>query len=334
MRPELAARIVGRSLLNLGLGKPLCVSFEMTHSCPADCRHCDKGKIKKERGLMTLADYRRHSRELGMVVCQLSGGEPLLRKDLEDVARAIKRPGGLPLLVCVTNGWLLTEERYLSLMDAGVDLFSISLDFPDERHDEFRRLDGLYARLAAIVPYLAGKHRRGNIALNSALTQANFAAIPGLVAQAERWGVKIAFSAYSVLRTGDRGLCIDDDEDLALLRRHIDFLAEHHRRADTVITTPWVLENTYRFFAGGGHLGGCRAGIRYIVVRPDGYMNACSMFPDHRYRSQAEAVRDFDVRDRCDECYVAIRAGTERPLRQMIADSVGTYRQLWGRPRA
>lgn len=44
---------------------------------------------------------------------------------------------------------------YLELRAAGVDQFSVSLDFPDERHDEFRLHPGLFKHLSEIVPRLA-----------------------------------------------------------------------------------------------------------------------------------------------------------------------------------
>jgi len=330
VRPAVAARVAARSLANLAAGRPICVSFEVTHSCPADCLHCDKGGMKPREEHLAPADYRRLAAELGPAVVQLSGGEPLTRRDLEEVARAVKRPGGAPLVICVTSGWLLDERRHDSLLAAGVDLFSISLDFPDDRHDGFRRIPGLYAKLDALVPRLAARGL-GNLALNTALTRANFAAIPALVANAERWGVKISFSAYSALRTGNRDYCIERPEDLALLARHFDFLRDEHRRTGTVLNTPWILENTLRFFERGGHLGGCRAGIRFLVVRPDGLLNACSMHPGQRFRTREEAVRGFETRDSCDECFVAIRAGTERPLGRLALDSLGTWRSFLAR---
>jgi len=330
MNTAVAARIAARSIRNLVAERPICLSFEVTHSCPADCLHCDKGGMKRDEQRMSPDDYRCVARELAPAVVQLSGGEPLTRKDLEDVARAVKNPGGPPLIICVSNGWLLDEERYLSLVASGVDLFSVSLDFPDERHDGFRRIPGLYARLDALLPRLV-KHGLGNIALNTALTRANFAEIPALVANAERWGVRISFSAYSALRTRDRDLCIASPEDLDLLAGHVDFLLRHRERSDTVITSPWMLHNTLRFFRQGGHLGGCRAGIRFLVVRPDGLINACSMFPDQQFRSREEAVRGFRTRDTCDECFVSIRAGTERPFARLVAESLVTWRRLLAR---
>ncbi|MBC7292630.1 MAG: radical SAM protein [Thermoleophilia bacterium] len=317
-----AVKIGVRSLWNRARGWPVCVSFEVTHSCVADCVHCDKGGIKAESALMRPADYRRYSEMLKPGVCQMSGGEPLLREDLEDIIRAVKRPSGLPMVVCVSNSWLLTEERYLSLNEAGVSLFSISLDFPDERHDDFRRIPGLFAKMNDLLPYLVRKYQQNNIVLNSALTHANFAEIPGLVAKAEEWGTQISFSAYSSLRTGDTSLCITAREDLALLRRHIDYLKEYRRRSTTVLNSDYILEQTYRFFAESGR-DGCQAGRRFLVVRPDGLINACSMFPAMQFRTREEAVKGFAAtRETCDQCYVSIRASTERPLVRLIGENV------------
>jgi MoaA/NifB/PqqE/SkfB family radical SAM enzyme len=323
MKASEAVKIAVRSLWNRTVGLPVCVSFEVTHSCVADCVHCDKGGLKQEATLMSPADYRRYSKEIKSGVCQMSGGEPLLRDDLEDIIQAVKRPSGLPVVVCVTNSWLLTEERYLSLNEAGVSLFSISLDFPDQRHDDFRRLPGLFAKMTELLPYLMKKYDRKNIVLNAALTHANFAEIPSLVAKAEEWGTQISFSAYSSLRTGDLSLCITAPEDLALLRRHIDWAKDHKRHSSSILNSNYILEQTYRFFADGG-MGGCQAARRFLVVRPDGLINACSMFPDLRYASRKEAVKGFKTtRESCDQCYVAIRAGTERSLWRLVEDNLG-----------
>ena len=318
-----AIKIGTRGLVNRTKGLPLCVSFEVTHSCVADCLHCDKGGVKQETSLMALDEYRRISEDLKPSVCQMSGGEPLMREDLEDIIRAIKRPSGLPMIVCVSNWWLMTEERYLSLMDAGASLFSISLDFPDERHDDFRQVPGLFAKMSEIIPHLVKKYGRENIVLNSALTHANFAEIPGLVAKAEEWGTQISFSAYSALRTGDRSLCIEKPEDLALLRRLVDYLKEHRRHSKSVMNSDYILDMTYRFFAEGG-MNHCQAGRRFLVVRPDGRINACSMFPELQYGSRDEAVEGFkSTREHCDQCYVSIRASTERSLGRLIKENVG-----------
>jgi len=334
MKYSETVKIGARSLWNRAKGWPVCVSFEVTHSCVADCVHCDKGGVKLETGLMSPADYRRYSAKLKPGLCQISGGEPLMRDDLEDIIRALKRPSGLPMVACVSNFWLMTEDRYLSLNKAGASLFSISLDFPDDRHDDFRRIPGLFAKMSRLVPHLVRTYGRENIVLNSALTRANFAEIPSLVAKAEEWGTQISFSAYSCMRTGDMSLCINSPDDLALLRRHMDYLKEHRRRSASLRNSDYVLDQTYRFFAEGG-TDGCQAGRRFLVVRPDGLINACSMFPDMQYGSRREAVEGFKTtRDRCDQCYVSIRAGTERSLGGLVRENLGLVSRTPGFAKA
>jgi MoaA/NifB/PqqE/SkfB family radical SAM enzyme len=322
MKNSEAVKIGVRSLWNRTIGMPVCVSFEVTHSCCADCHHCDKGGIKDDARHMTLDEYRRYSEELRPGVCQMSGGEPLLRNDLEQIIQAVKRPNGLPMVVLVSNWWLMSEERYLALNKAGASLFSVSLDFPDERHDDFREVPGLYAKMSEIIPLLVKKYGRKNIVLNSALTHANFDTIPGLVAKAEEWGTQISFSAYSALRTGDTSLCITTPEDLAVLRKHLDWAKAHKRNSKTILNSDYILDQTYRFFAQGG-MEGCQAGRRFLVVRPDGLINACSMFPDLQYKTREEMKQGFkSTRESCDACYVAIRAGTERSLCRVIRENV------------
>ena len=60
------------------------------------------------------------------------------------------------------------------------------------------------------------------------------------------------------------------------------------------------------------------------MIRPDGLINACSMFPELQYRSREEAVEGFKAtRESCRDCYVSIRASTERPLGRLIKENLG-----------
>ncbi len=121
---------------------------------------------------------------------QISGGEPLLRKDIVDVVKAIKQSKGVPYLIFVTNETLLNEDVCLQLHEAGVNQLSVSLDFPDERHDEFRRQPGLYKHLERTIPKLASFSHR-DIILNTAITKANLKDILPLAQKAMNWDVFI-----------------------------------------------------------------------------------------------------------------------------------------------
>lgn len=198
-------QILGRALRNYIIEKPLVVSFEVTYSCTCNCLHCVMGGRKEEKDLLEPAGYTALVSSLRPCVVQVSGGEPLLRPEVVDIVKAIKKHHkGLIHLILVTNGSLLNKENYAELKEAGVDRFSVSLDFPNEKHDEFRRHPGLYAHLHEIIPRLAAESGYDDIELNSTITRLNLPYLIDLTNKAEEWGVSISYSTYGLLRKEDK----------------------------------------------------------------------------------------------------------------------------------
>jgi len=312
--------MIGRGTWSFWTGRPLVVSFEVTYSCTADCRHCDKGGIKLEpEGLLKPADFGRLRAQLKPLAVQLSGGEPLLRHDLEDIVRAVKEPSGLPYTILVSNGRLLTVEKYLALRALGVNQFSISMDFPDQRHDGFRRSPGLYAHLAKLVPKLAA-HGYDDVALNAAITRENLPALREIYERAKQWGVNISYSAYTPLRTHSMDHYISSMEDLGQLRRTLDELLALKARNGRIANSPWTLSGIHDFFL-HGTIPGCQAGRRFLVVTPTGGLRACSMF-DQTYTSQKEILQKWVPANECGGCYVSIRSYLDASFWTLLKDNV------------
>ena len=71
---------------------------------------------------------------------------------------------------------------------------------------------------------------------------------------------------------------------------------------------------------------GCKAGLRFLVVTADGYLQPCSM-QFHRYQldEQAKMVDEFTSHNNCDECYVAIRSNLDKSFRQLLWENVRHY---------
>jgi MoaA/NifB/PqqE/SkfB family radical SAM enzyme len=303
--------------------RPIVVSFEVTDSCTCWCRHCDHGG---PAGLPRLKpdDISRWMQKLHPGVIQISGGEPLMRKDIVECVRAAQRGGGLPYTVFVSNFSLMTPEKYLALKEAGADQFSVSLDFPDERHDDFRRHPGLFRKLATVLPRLA-TYGFDDIVLNTAITRENYLHIGEIIDRADEWGVNVSFSAYSARRTGDRSLMPSTPEELAALRAQLDRVRAR-KEADpkgTIVTTCATLEDTYRYFAEAGKPN-CTAGLRFLVVNADGNLQPCSMHFGE-YSDQEHLVQEFTANNRCDECYVSIRSYLDKSFPQMVKEYVGDF---------
>jgi MoaA/NifB/PqqE/SkfB family radical SAM enzyme len=250
---------------------------------------------------------------------QISGGEPMLRKDLEEIVRAIKEPGGLPYMILVSNARLMTEHKYLRLRSLGVNQFSISLDFPDKRHDEFRRSPGLFAHLAKLLPKLA-RHGGDDIVMNTAITRDNMHVLRANYDRAKEWGVNISYSAYTPLRTGNREHYIETPEDLHTLKQNLNELLELKANGARITNSSWTLSGTYEYFR-KGVIPGCKAGERFLVISPDGTMRPCSMF-DLKYTSLEEIRTDFIKQNKCGECYVSIRAYLDAPYRTLLMDNI------------
>lgn len=310
-------RLFLRGNRNMLTSRPLVVSFEVTSSCNANCKHCDKGGILEYETRMTPEQIGGHYRKLKPVAVQLSGGEPLLRDDIVEIAREIKEPSGPPYLILVTNGSLLTEEKYLALCNAGVNQFSVSLDFPDDRHDEFRQIPGLFARLEKIIPELTALGHR-NIVMNTTISSRNVGLLTRMCELVNSWGACMSYSAYSAMRTGDPTYTVSSAEDLKTLRNQIDEVVRMKREGADIRNPDSILNDTYRFFNEGG-VAGCMAGYRFLLITPEGYYRPCAHKP-LKCSSQEELIAEFSETNKCKGCYVAIRSYCDKSYFTLVKE--------------
>jgi MoaA/NifB/PqqE/SkfB family radical SAM enzyme len=287
--------------------RPIVVSYEVTLSCNCNCLHCDLGGFIKHEKQITPEEYGDLTQRLKPLAAQISGGEPLLRKDIAAIVKAIKQ-AGVKYAILVTNGVLLNESNYLQLREAGVDQFSVSLDFPDERHDEFRQRPGLYKRLERTLPRLASFGYR-DIILNTAITQANVREILPLAKKAAEWGVDMSYSAYTARRTGNKDYCLNNGEDLEILRHAINELIILKKQGTHLVNPDLTLRDTLKFFE-QKYMPNCKAGIRFLVVMPDGSLVPCSL-QRTKYATREEMLEKFSRTNRCGDCFVAIRSYSE-----------------------
>ncbi len=120
--------------------KPALISWNLTRACNLRCPHCYmEGGQKAENELTTqeclgLID---EMKALGTEMLILTGGEPLLRKDIFEIARYASSRG--IWVVMGTNGVLLDQRVAEKMIECGVQGVAISIDSIDpEKHDRFR----------------------------------------------------------------------------------------------------------------------------------------------------------------------------------------------------
>ena len=330
----MAVRMLAKGVWNLVRRYPLSVSFEVTHSCTANCWHCNWGGAIKETR-RTPEEYAAICRDLKPVVVNVSGGEPMARGDLDDIVRALARPGRTPWLVVVSNGSQLSPERFLRLKRAGMHQLSMSIDFPDDRHSEFRRIPGLFAHMEEMVPRCVAIGEPEDISLNCCITGWNYRELPNIVRLAQRWGVAVNFSAYSTLRMDDPNGLVKNNGSPEELKQRIEEVIALKQAGFPVYTSERVLWKFYKFLV-EGRIGGCQAGYRFLVINPDGRLTPCAMvmayFDDYRTMQ-----REFSSCNTCTACYISTRANCEKTLGETLSDNVAQLRRMlpvFGQPKS
>lgn len=272
--------------------------------------------MEEERA--TAERYAQICREINPVVAQVSGGEPTLRRDLGRIISALRVPGKPPYIVLTTNGALLTKNKYRELRRAGVDEFSLSFDYPDERHDDFRGIPGLFSKIKSLMTGLRSEKNKG-ITLSGVVQRKNFRDLIKMADLAKEWEVKLNFSTYTWLRTQKKEFMIPEDE-IPELEAVIQRLKEHKRKHGVVIASDFVFKQMINFFKNQA-IDGCRAGERFFVVNPDGTLSPCGLIIKN-HRSQKEIIENFSRHNTCGMCYTSIRANTEKPVKYLILDSL------------
>jgi MoaA/NifB/PqqE/SkfB family radical SAM enzyme len=322
-------RIIGRGSSNWLADRPIVVSFEVTDACTCWCKHCDHGGPRDESRNLKPADYRRYMEALRPCVVQVSGGEPLMRDDVVEIVRSIKNGATVPYTILVSNWSLMTAEKYLALRAAGIDQFSVSLDFPDRRHDDFRVYPGLYSHLEDLIPRLA-KLGHDDIVLNSCITTENLGEIEAIADKAREWGVNLCYSAYSARRTGCRDYFPGSPAQLAELSARLDRVEQRRDATNWIVNSASTLAATRQYFANGG-TPGCKAGLRFLVVTADGALQPCSMqFQRYALEDRAKMIAGFTATNQCDECYVSIRSYLDKSFPKLLWENVSGFLSIKG----
>ena len=125
------------------------IQLQYNYKCNMVCQHCSIKRFqgKNENRRLTPADVKRladQADQLGLARFVITGGEPTIFPDLDEVVQAIG-PDRF-YINCDTNGWLL-EQKAQHLKDLGIDRIQLSIDsLNPEEHDDFRRLKGAHER--------------------------------------------------------------------------------------------------------------------------------------------------------------------------------------------
>ncbi|TDU25682.1 pyrroloquinoline quinone biosynthesis protein E [Panacagrimonas perspica] len=173
-----------------GVGMPMWLLAEVTYRCPLHCVFCyNPVDYAKQHQELTTEEWKRvlrESRELGAAQLGLSGGEPLLRDDLEEIVREARSLGYYTNLL--TSGIGMTEARIAALKGAGLDHIQLSFQDSTKQMNDFlssTRTFDLKMKVAALI-----KQYDYPMVLNCVLHRYNIDHVQQILEMAEAMGAE------------------------------------------------------------------------------------------------------------------------------------------------
>ena len=267
------------------------LAVNLTKRCNLACAHCYLDANTQKNGAANEVTGQEICAVLDEVaqldygtMIVLTGGEPLMRPDLEDI---IAHGAGLGLpMVVGTNGMMLTDQRTRSLKEAGVLGLGISVDSLDPGiHDRFRGMAGAWSKTMAGID--ACKRHGLTFQIHFSITKDNSDELADMISFAQASGAKV-LNVFFLVCTG-RGESVSNitprryeevlDELIDAQKCHPDLIirprcAPHFKRIAHQRNPESPLNRI-----SGQEGDGCIAGTHYCRITPTGGVTACPYIP-------------------------------------------------------
>lgn len=208
----------------LGQKRVRVVELAVNYACNGNCIFCSCSKLlnqEKEKKLFTPADYRKIGKELdelGTIGIVITGGEPLLRPDLEEIILGLNPRN--KIISVVTNALLATRKRIFSLKDAGLNAIEFSLESEKpEVNDQIRGYRGHYQKVMKAIGF--AKEAGLNVCLSPCLSHDNIREFINFIKLAQKLDTSILLSlAGNVGRWSEHDEFLLDEDDWQLMEEY------------------------------------------------------------------------------------------------------------------
>jgi PqqA peptide cyclase len=252
--------------------RPTTLLAELTHRCPLHCPYCSNPlDLIRAEGELATDDWKRvftQARGLGVLQLGLSGGEPMIRKDLEELAGHARRLGLYSTLV--TSGLGLTRARAERLREAGLEHVQISIQDADQGTAE--RIAGISSVKQKMAAAAIVKELGFAFSINVVLHRANLDRIGPIIDLAAELGA----DRIELANTQYYGWALENRDSLMPTRQqvtHAQATAEEAmRRYKGKMQILFVLPDYFEQYPKPCYGGW---GKLYIVVAPDGKVLPC-----------------------------------------------------------
>ena len=280
---------------------PHVVAWNLTRRCNLECAHCYIAAGPHESAAaeldtdacLAIVDQLLAVNPAPLLI--LSGGEPLLRRDLTEVAHYASANGAT--VVVGTNGTLLTDERIAALKAAGVRGVAVSVDsLRPAYHDNFRHGPGSLADTQRALARLS--RQRVDFIIQTTVTKGNRAELGALVAWAALQGA-VSFNCYFLVSTG-RGAALTDlaPADYEAVLADLTRWQREYRGRMLVRAkcAPHFMRHVHQSDPESPVLNyetRCPCGTQYCRITPDGKLTPCPYIPEEAGDLQTQGFAEI-----------------------------------------
>ncbi|MFZ7138135.1 MAG: radical SAM protein [archaeon] len=264
---QLAPKVISGFLkFKAGRPTPLFASYNVTGRCNMKCTFCEWWKhqipeLPTKKALQAIDAVC----SLGVPFFDLSGGEPLLRKDLLVLAKRVASHGCLVSMN--TNGTLLTE-KIIDDVAAVFDTVVVSLDGPKLMHDKIRGVAGTYDKAIKAIELL--KAHGVKTGVNSVATPWNIDILPQFI---EDLHSKVDMAQVQPMHPYPP--TPENTPTEQQISRLVNFLLELKHSDPSFLALPTEFIKGFEQFFNGTSPKICDAGDLYVAINPEGKLLAC-----------------------------------------------------------
>jgi radical SAM protein with 4Fe4S-binding SPASM domain len=274
--------------------RPEMIGWEITRQCNLSCPHCYTASSKRPVDELTTAECLSLMDDLialGAKSIGWTGGEPLMRRDLEEIVAHGRDKGKLHQGI-TTNGILLDEARSVSLKEAGIAYVQISLDGSDPAHNKMMR-NATEPEFFKVIEGIRACRKIGlQLDLAMLLGHENLEDALSFIQLAKREGVThIRYCGFVPWGRGKR----KDIIQRLLFREHRDRLkafveGASHRNAPVEMFDPAFgpLPSEYYFHP-------CVAGVQLMYISAKGDVFPCTSLIDEQFK--VGSIRERAIKD-------------------------------------
>ncbi len=322
--------------------KNMNITIDVTSRCNLRCKHCRVNEIDNEMSIDQIEYIFNKLKDFKPRGVFISGGEPLMRKDIVEIVKKSKKLA--PVTILNTNSLLLTEDLLKELIEVGLDYIQVSIDGTQKIHDYIRG-EGTYNKAVEKMKMINKYSDKIKLHINCVVSKKNIDNMEELARQildVEKLDVQIfgfkRFIPSNVLKdTAALG-----KEGLKKLYENLGILQERYKDR-TRIVSDMPMKNVFNEEKAikvmekyDLNCVGCSAGVNGISIRNDGTVTPCTLLyiscgnilneglDEILNNVDMIKIKERELKGKCGECkYKSICGGCRAAAYQITGDFLG-----------